>query len=228
MSHTPYTLGRDTVYQQLGLTKVAGGIFSTALRESSEDFIDLSTGAAPSPEELVLKRLGVADFPNIVPVTALEQLGNQALTANPSLLPPIKTSAWRFKLSTTGMMNEEPPRESPEYHLAPRRHHPLLSDPGFGESTVPSGGLTNSGDPANTPIPGDNEAPDRGGGGGGGGPPMSRSGAEVPVPDQTPQRQAMSLYDMGGNESEVGGIFNHFDQRIQNPASNSITRFVTE
>lgn len=225
---TPYDYGCDTALARLGFAKTAGPI-TAALHQSADDYVDVTTGEAPNPHQLVLKQLGLADYPEIVPVEQYIQAQTPptGTTVNPPA--PVKTSA--FKFSTTGLMMEEPPRESPEWTPPPsryhHRHHQLLDDPGFQESDVSQGNVyadTEDHKQDDQPIPGDNEAP--GGTSGGGGPAMSGGGAEVMVPDQTPQRQAMRLYDTPS--SDVGGIFNFFDQRLQNPATNSIIRFVSE
>lgn len=224
-----YDLGCDTALARLGFAKTAGPI-TTAFREGASDYIDITTGQAPDPHQVVLKQLGLADYPEIIPLEQFEQMQNPPNSTAVNPPAPIKTSA--FKFATTGLMMDEPPRESPEWTPPPSPHqhhrHRLLDDPGFQESEVPQGNVyadTEDRKQDEQPIPGDNEAPG-GGGSGGGGAPLSRGGAEVTVPDQTPQRQAMSLYDTPS--SDVGGIFNHFDQRIQNPATNSIIRFVSE
>ena len=226
---THYDLGCDTALIQLGFAKTAGAV-GAALNESANDYVDLSTGQAVSPAKLVLKQLGLGDYPEVVSLEQYEQTQNPLPGTATNPPAPIKTSAFR-KFSTTGLMMDEPPRESPEWIPPPtpqhHRHHQLLDDPGFQESEVPQGNVyadTEGRKQDDQPIPGDNEAP--GSVSGGAGPQMSGSGAEVMVPDQTPQRQAMSLYDTPS--SDVGGIFNFFDQRLQNPATNSIIRFVSE
>lgn len=225
---TAYDRGCDTALAQLGFAKTAGPI-TTALRQSAGDYVDVTTGDAPDPHQVVLRQLGLAEYPEIIPVEQYLQLQTPSPDTAVNPPAPVKTSA--FKFSTTGLMMEEPPRESPEWTPPPsphrHRHHQLLDDPGFQESDVPQSNVyadTEDKKQDEQPIPGDNEAP--GGVSGGGGPQMSGGGAEVMVPDQTPQRQAMRLYDTPS--SDVGGIFNHFDQRIQNPATNSIIRFVSE
>ena len=222
-----YEQGCDTALARLGFAKTAGA-FTGALQTGASDYIDLTTGVAPDPHKVVLRQLGLADYPEIIPLSQFEQMQNPPAGTAINPPAPIKTSA--FKFSTTGLMMDEPPRESPEWTPPPtphRHHHQLLDDPGFQESEVPQGNVyadTEDRKQDDQPIPGDNEAP--GGVSGGAGPQMSGGGAEVMVPDQTPQRQAMKLYDTPS--SDVGGIFNHFDQRLQNPATNSIIRFVSE
>jgi hypothetical protein len=223
-----YDQGCDTALARLGFHKTAGPI-TTAFREGASDYVDVTTGQAPDPHQVVLKQLGLADYPEIISLEQFERLQTPPLGTAVNPPAPIKTSA--FKFGTTGLMMDEPPRESPEWTPPPspqhHRHHQLLADPGFQESEVPQGNVytdTENKKQDEQPIPGDNEAP--GGVSGGAGPQMSGGGAEVMVPDQTPQRQAMTLYDTPS--SDVGGIFNHFDQRLQNPATNSIIRFVSE
>jgi len=222
---TPYALGRNSALVQLGFAKTAGPL-GMALSESADDFVDTTTGDYADPHKVVLKQLGIMDFPEIIPIQEFE--AQQETEANPmpttDVNPPapIKTSG--FKFGGGGPMMDPTIQEAPEYHLPPQRHRLLGGDPGFRAPDRSTEQSTADTETKAEPIPGDNER--SGGGDGGGSAAVSRGGAEVTVPDQTPQRQAMSLYDTPS--SDVGGIFNNFDQRLQNPASNSIVRFVGE
>ena len=205
---TPYTLGCYRAQQRLGLRKYAAGALGIALNDVANDYIDTTTGEVPSETKVVLKQLGLADYPEIVSREQLEA----GLTGQPKMSSAAGGSS--------GLLMDQPSLEAPMYHLPPAKHHPgtqLLSDPIYqNDNTIHEDKGDN--------IPADNEHSV--GADGGGGALTSRGGAEVPVPDQTPQRQSMSLYETSSNDTP--SIWRNFDSRLQNPASNSITRFTGE
>lgn len=218
MSHF-HTAGYHHALHTVGLLKHAG-IAGIALSDSAtslaDKYIDI-TGKPVDAGEALLKSLGLAEAPNLV---RRDQLPAVPLSAQGS--PPVEPATPVLsKQSAMSGPPEDIKREAPEWHLPPaphstRRHRGLLE----GElQSSESDEITRREE-----VPGDNE-PQVGSGGGGGGS-LSHAGAEVSVPDQTPQRQAMTLYDVPS--SDVGNIWEHYDRRLQNPATNSIIRFVSE
>jgi hypothetical protein len=194
----------------LSMAKYAGitaGALGDTIADIQEDYVDLS-GKPVDPAKVMLTRLGLADFPEIVRKDQLPTLLGNA-QGNPPVAPATPVLS---KQSAISGPVEDLPREAPEWRPPPPSHR--SSQPAAGSGEVMQ----------REQIPGDNE-PQVGSGSGGGGS-LSHAGAEVSVPDQTPQRQAMNLYDVPS--SDVGNIWEHYDRRLQNPATNSIIRFVSE
>jgi hypothetical protein len=205
-----HVLGHQTARRILGLYSVKyAGVATLALADTAadiqENYIDL-TGKPVDPTKVILARLGLAEFPEIVRKDQLPMTLNGA-QGNPPVAPATPVLS---KQSAVSGPVEDLKREAPEWRLPPSPQSP--QSPGNDEVL------------RSESIPADNQ-PQVGSGSGGGGS-LSHAGAEVSVPDQTPQRQAMTLYDVPS--SDVGNIWEHYDRRLQNPATNSIIRFVSE
>jgi len=213
--------GRRAAQRILGLHAVKyAGIAGLAVSDSAtnlaDKYVDL-TGQPVDPGQALLKHLGLADFPDLV--------RRDQLSAVPSAeqgAPPVgPATPVLSKQSAMSGPPEDLQREAPEWRLPPAPHSSRRRR-GLLEGNLQSS--ENGEVTRHEQIPGDNE-PQVGAGSGGGGS-LSHAGAEVSVPDQTPQRQAMTLYDVPS--SDVGNIWEHYDRRLQNPATNSIVRFVSE
>jgi hypothetical protein len=194
----------------LAMAKYGAGAATGALADTLDDvaanYVDV-TGKPLDPAKIVLFRLGLADYPNLV---RRDQLPADfgAAQGNPPVAPATPVLS---KESAISGPTQDIFREAPEWRPPPPSHS---SQPASGSGEVLR----------HEDVPADNE-PQVGSGSGGGGA-LSHAGAEVSVPDQTPQRQAMTLYDVPS--SDVGNIWENYDRRLQNPATNSIIRFVSE